>query len=55
MEVMIGAKNTEIICIIDNTGSMSNIRSDAIGGFNSFLEDQKKHPDKAILTFKGVM
>jgi hypothetical protein len=32
---------TEIICIIDKSGSMASIRDDAVGGFNSFLKDQK--------------
>lgn len=33
---------TEIICIIDVSGSMNSIVNDAIGGFNSFIEAQKK-------------
>ena len=41
---------TEIICIIDRSGSMESIRSDAIGGFNRFLKDQQMLPDKARLT-----
>ncbi|MFQ5570092.1 MAG: hypothetical protein ACE5G0_10490 [Rhodothermales bacterium] len=41
---------TEIICIIDRSGSMDSIRSDAIGGFNAFLEGQKEHPGEARLT-----
>ena len=42
---------TEIVCIIDRSGSMGSIRDDAIGGFNTFLEDQKKHPGEARLTY----
>jgi hypothetical protein len=41
---------TEIACVIDRSGSMEAIASDAIGGFNSFLNEQKKHPDGARLT-----
>lgn len=44
-EVGITAKKgtvDEIICIIDRSGSMGSIRKDAEGGFNSFIEDQKK-------------
>jgi hypothetical protein len=41
---------TELICIVDRSGSMSSIRSDAIGGFNTFLDAQKKAPGKANLT-----
>ena len=36
---------TEIICIIDKSGSMSSIKSDAIGGFNEFLREQKEIED----------
>lgn len=32
---------TEIVFILDRSGSMYNIASDAIGGFNSFLAEQK--------------
>ncbi|MBD3175682.1 MAG: hypothetical protein GF320_10915 [Armatimonadia bacterium] len=41
---------TEIICIIDKSGSMDAVRSDAIGGFNSFLAEQKGLPGEARLT-----
>ena len=33
---------TEIIAILDRSGSMKHILDDMIGGFNTFLEDQKK-------------
>lgn len=42
---------SEIVCIIDRSGSMKLIKDDAIGGFNQFLEDQKKLPGEATLTF----
>jgi len=32
----------EIICIIDRSGSMDWIRTDAEGGFNAFITEQKK-------------
>ena len=41
---------SEIVCIIDRSGSMDAIRSDAIGGFNSFITDQKAQPGQALLT-----
>jgi Mg-chelatase subunit ChlD len=41
---------TEIVFILDKSGSMGDIRSDAIGGFNSFLEDQKKVKGKTNMT-----
>lgn len=40
----------EIVCIIDRSGSMGVIADDAIGGFNSFLKDQKKQKGEANLT-----
>ncbi len=33
---------TEIIVIIDKSGSMNSLKTDTIGSFNSFLEEQKK-------------
>jgi len=42
---------TEIICVIDRSGSMEMIREDAIGGFNAFLEDQKEIPGEATMTY----
>ncbi len=41
---------TEIICIIDRSGSMASIAADAIGGFNTFLADQKTVPGEARIT-----
>jgi len=42
--------STEIICIIDKSGSMNSIKSDAIGGFNSFLTEQKDLKDDTRIT-----
>lgn len=42
--------HTEIICLIDRSGSMTQIKSDAIGGFNSFLAEQKTLSGSASLT-----
>lgn len=41
---------TEIVFILDRSGSMDSIRDDAIGAFNAFIEDQKKIPGDANLT-----
>jgi hypothetical protein len=41
---------THISIILDRTGSMSSIRDDTIGGFNTFLKDQKKEPGIATIT-----
>ena len=43
--------NTEIIVITDRSGSMSTIRDDVIGGYNTFLDEQKKVPGEARVTF----
>lgn len=47
---MVRTPYVEIVCIIDRSGSMEAIRSDAIGGFNRFLEEQRKLPGDARLT-----
>lgn len=41
---------TEIVCIIDKSGSMETVKEDAIGGFNSFLKEQQEQPGEALLT-----
>jgi len=41
---------TEIVVVMDKSGSMGYCAADAIGGFNQFLEDQKKEPGEANLT-----
>ena len=41
---------THISVILDRTGSMDEIRDDTIGGFNTFLGEQKKQKAKATLT-----
>lgn len=43
-------KNTEIIFLIDASGSMENLVSDTIGGFNGFIAAQKAIEGKATLT-----
>lgn len=43
-------EKTEIICILDRSGSMSGIINDAIGGFNSFLEEQQEDDTPATMT-----
>ncbi len=41
---------THISILLDRTGSMESIRDDVIGGFNTFLKNQKKEKEKASLT-----
>lgn len=42
---------TEIIFIVDRSGSMESIRKDMIGGFNSFLKEQRKVPTECKVSF----
>jgi hypothetical protein len=35
-------KTTNVVFLLDETGSMENCKKDTIGGFNNFLKDQKK-------------
>jgi hypothetical protein len=44
------AGTTEIVCVVDKSGSMDSIRRDAIGGFNTFLTEQKKEEGEARFT-----
>lgn len=41
---------TELVFILDRSGSMSGLESDTIGGYNAMLEKQKKEPGEAIIT-----
>ena len=40
---------THIMCVLDRSGSMDSIKNDMIGGFNTFLADQKKVKGKATI------
>jgi uncharacterized protein YegL len=42
--------DTDITLILDKSGSMEAIRTDTIGGVNSFIKEQKKHPGKAVFS-----
>jgi uncharacterized protein YegL len=41
---------TELVFILDRSGSMSGLEKDTIGGYNSFIEKQKTEPGEAILS-----
>ena len=41
---------SDIIAIIDRSGSMKSMQEEAIGAFNAFLEQQKELPDEASMT-----
>ena len=44
------AKYTKIVVVLDRSGSMQGIKDDTIGGFNSFLAEQKKLKGKAEMS-----
>ncbi len=41
---------TEMVFILDRSGSMSGLERDTIGGYNALLEKQKKEPGEAVIT-----
>ena len=41
---------TELVFILDRSGSMGGLESDTIGGFNSLLEKQKKEEGRAYVS-----
>jgi uncharacterized protein YegL len=41
---------TEIVTILDRSGSMASLTNDTIGGYNNFIEEQKKVPGEANVT-----
>ena len=42
--------STEMVFILDRSGSMQNLTSDTIGGFNSMIENQKNEEGEAFVT-----
>ena len=41
---------TELVFILDRSGSMSGLERDTIGGFNSMIEKQKKEEGEAVVS-----
>ena len=41
---------TELVFILDRSGSMSSLESDTIGGFNAMIEKQKKQDGECIVS-----
>jgi len=41
---------TELVFILDRSGSMGGLESDTIGGFNSMIEKQKKEEGEAVVS-----
>jgi uncharacterized protein YegL len=44
------ANLTELVFILDRSGSMAGLESDTIGGFNSMLKKQKEEAGEAVVT-----
>ena len=43
-------KTTELVFILDRSGSMSGLESDTIGGFNSLIEKQRKEEGECFVS-----
>ena len=41
---------TEIVFILDRSGSMAGLEGDTIGGFNAMIEKQKREPGEAFVS-----
>ncbi len=41
---------TELVFILDRSGSMAGLEDDTIGGFNAMLQKQKKEPGEALVS-----
>ena len=41
---------TELVFILDRSGSMSGLEQDTIGGFNSMIEKQRQEPGDAVVS-----
>ena len=44
---------TEMVFILDRSGSMHGLEADTIGGFNSMIEKQKKEEGEALASSCG--
>ena len=41
---------TELVFILDRSGSMAGLENDTIGGFNAMIEKQKREPGEALIS-----
>ena len=41
---------TELVFILDKSGSMSGMEKDTIGGFNSMIDSQRKEEGEAVVS-----
>lgn len=47
---MTNPNKTSITVILDKSGSMDTIKTDTVGGYNSFIEEQKKLPGECVVS-----
>jgi hypothetical protein len=47
---MVDTEKTEIVVLVDRSGSMASVRADMEGGFNTFISKQKELPGKCSVT-----
>ena len=45
---------TDITLVVDRSGSMNQIKSDAEGGINEFIKAQANEPGDALLTLRAI-
>lgn len=45
---------TELIFILDKSGSMAGLERDTIGGYNAMLKKQQEGPDQVFVTTDGM-
>jgi len=43
-------KSTELVVILDASGSMTKLKSDVIGGFNQLVDDQRAKPGDCVIS-----
>ena len=41
---------TELVFILDRSGSMGGLESDTFGGFNSMIDKQRREPGEVLVT-----
>ena len=46
------AELTELVFILDRSGSMNGLEDDTIGGFNGLINKQKKEGEKVTVTHR---
>ena len=46
---------TELVFILDKSGSMSGLEGDTIGGFNSLIEKERKMEKLGYLQYYSIM